>query len=1170
MTNHSNPDGNPSPQLQALDFRKDIERLTEGFVGRKWIFDEVDKWLRSSTETFFILTGEAGVGKSAIAARLTQLRKDLIAYHFCIAGRNSTIVPGTTLRSLAAQLGKRLDGYGEALAKTIRPTYLSVNVKIQVDVLDGGQITGVVLKNLTLADPREELESLLTAPLAAMAAPAEPVIILLDSLDEAFTYNPNENLATLLAGLHNLPGWVRIILTTRPEERVLSFFHSIPRHVVAAESQMNRNDIQRYVKNRVAARSLRARLQAASKPVGREEFIARVTELADGNFLYTKILLNDIENGTQSLDNLAALPAGLDEIYTRFLLRIADEWERKYQPLLAVLSVAREPLTFDQLVLFGNKSAQLTGHRMNETMLLQALRVLRQFLDVSGTPGEERYRLFHQSLRDFLGDRKRSLDRACPPHDAHMAVADYYLENIPADWHNCDSYGLRHLPVHLKEGGYIQFLDKLLTDFNWLDAKLQRFDVGALLADYELTENRAADSFHQALRQESHVLHAYPGSLYVQVRNRLWRGDNSELDRVLESGAGRPALPWLRAVSPLPIETSLVRTLSGHTETTNAALLVDQDRRIVSGSWDGTIRVWDVATGQQLQHWDAGSEVDSLVAAPDGSIVVSRDQADKIQVWDGKTGSLAYRLPEKARTLGITADGHGLLLAEEKRIMLWDLKARQRVRSWKSPGSSVASMLSTPDGHSFIAAGSDGAIFVWQNDWKGAASSPGELTETELPSLRTLRSPLKPGQTDGYNWDTALGISEDGRLLAAADGHGFVWLYDLEEHSVLLDRRDDERGYQTVAVSNLGMWLLTGSRHSTIYLWSLSDPGVAAEMLGHTGHVRQVMMTRDGRQAVSAGGEGNVCLWKLSRDRFMARSASHEGDVKAVACSAEGAFAISGGEDGRLCLWDLSSHTLVWSIPNAHGDSITAVALVDADHVISGGSDAFVNVWNIHSRKRITRKRIRGDVDLDAFAFFCDSNRLLAAAMDLYQVRVWDLKKNKLIKSIEKFTVEEKGYISAGAFTPDGEALFLVSSSSGEGEVEMIPLSARGKRRILPFGNLSDDIEVVLLSPDGKLAVLGDIDGLISVYEPDNPKSHRSLSEHRNYVDALALSPDGRWLVSGGWDRVLRIWDLSTGEVVSRYAWQLPLQCADLATTPDGATRIVVGDSQGNVLFFEI
>jgi ATP-dependent Clp protease ATP-binding subunit ClpA len=84
-------------QLKAIAFDHDIKRLIEGFTGREWIFEEINRWLQQDNKRFFILTGEPGVGKSAIAAQLTQIRRDIAAHHFCIAGDGGTIEPNNVL-----------------------------------------------------------------------------------------------------------------------------------------------------------------------------------------------------------------------------------------------------------------------------------------------------------------------------------------------------------------------------------------------------------------------------------------------------------------------------------------------------------------------------------------------------------------------------------------------------------------------------------------------------------------------------------------------------------------------------------------------------------------------------------------------------------------------------------------------------------------------------------------------------------------------------------------------------------------------------------------------------------------------------------------------------------------------------------------------------------------
>lgn len=105
-------------QLKAIAF-PNIQQLTEDFTGRSHILNDIDHWLQQKDQRFFVLTGEPGVGKSAIAAQLIQTRNDIVAYHFCRSQHTEEMKPGRILRSLAAQLGKTLPHYGEALAKTI-------------------------------------------------------------------------------------------------------------------------------------------------------------------------------------------------------------------------------------------------------------------------------------------------------------------------------------------------------------------------------------------------------------------------------------------------------------------------------------------------------------------------------------------------------------------------------------------------------------------------------------------------------------------------------------------------------------------------------------------------------------------------------------------------------------------------------------------------------------------------------------------------------------------------------------------------------------------------------------------------------------------------------------------------------------------------------------------
>jgi hypothetical protein len=505
-------------RLSAIAFDSDIAKLTENFTGRQWVFDDIDRWLKESEERFFILTGEPGVGKSAIAASLIQQRQahqDLAAYHFCVAGRVGTIEPDNVLFSIAAQLIKFFPDYAEALVNTIKPLHLSVNVEINIETIRDSVVQGVVIENLHTQHPKKSFDIILRQTLSSLPNPPEKsILILIDSLDEAVTYNEEDNLVRLFSQVNDLPSWIRLVFTSRHDERrVLSHFKTLKPYLYHLEklSKQSLEDIHTYVDERVK-RDL-VQVQLKKYEVSPLALVKQLTDLSKGNFLYTKVLLDDIESGGQPLDkeNLAKLPKSLSEFYHTFLIRrVEAEWEGKYQLIFQVLTVTKAPITEEEL-------ANLVNEKLSETELRQRLMVVRQFLDVEKNIwNKQSYTLFHQSLRGYLADSEKNEVFYCSPKDGHEQIVKYYwqYQKDPKSWQDCDVYGLQFFVPHLVDLAslekppvngkqYIETLHELLATEvagrnAWFIAKDQIGDTAGFLADvklaWELAERNWTDA----------------------------------------------------------------------------------------------------------------------------------------------------------------------------------------------------------------------------------------------------------------------------------------------------------------------------------------------------------------------------------------------------------------------------------------------------------------------------------------------------------------------------------------------------------------------------------------------------------------------------------------------------------------------------------------------------
>ncbi|MEG4197265.1 ATP-binding protein [Microcoleus sp. Pol12A5] len=506
-------EGTPiQPKITAIPFDDVIATLTKDFTGREWLFEEIDNWLANSDKQFFILTGEPGLGKSAIAAQFIQNQRDknnIVVYHFCIAGRGGTTEPNNVLQSLAAQLMKYFPyDYAEALVNTIKPFHLSVNVNITIETIKNSEVQGMVINNLYTSYPQEVLDIVLRKPLKAIdlsQTQKQAIVILIDSLDEAVTYKEEENIVTLLSQVKDLPSWVRFICTTRQERRVLSYLETLKPFIyhLKEQSKNSLNDISQYIIRRFNSEKIHEKLDIFK--VDSPTLVDSLTDKSSSNFLYTKLILNEIELGYQPLDQLDTLPSGLYGIYHEMLRRRCsdNEWENKYQPILGTLAVTQAAVTETQLVNF-TKNRQLT-----KTKIKQNLRVLIQFTDIfqNNESKGKTYTLFHQSFRDYLLDEKKNEDFYCDAIEQHQEIINFYKKETH-HWNDLnqkkiDSYGLLYLPKHLKLSEQKEELYTLLTGSpKWMEAKSITFGNVAYVDDLNL----AIDGFADPLEEPNQIV----------------------------------------------------------------------------------------------------------------------------------------------------------------------------------------------------------------------------------------------------------------------------------------------------------------------------------------------------------------------------------------------------------------------------------------------------------------------------------------------------------------------------------------------------------------------------------------------------------------------------------------------------------------------------------------
>jgi hypothetical protein len=365
--------------------------------------------------------------------------------------------------------------------------------------LSNSTAQGVVINNLDVSgimSVQEAFNLFVLNPLNVIYSNGfnQPVTILVDALDEALTHEGKRTIVDLLSNLATLPPQVRFILTSRKEARVENKFADAETLDLSAPAfhALNQSDIQAYIQTRCTQEETLSAVVSPLEPTQQAAAIAQIAEKAEGNFLYVRFLLDGIERGERSLTDLEGLPNGLEALYYQSLERVVslEQWRETAAALMSILSVARTSLTLRQLQAFTQQAESATHHCLLD---------LGQFLEEMAPHGEQteaepQYRLYHQSVVDFLrkrsfslGEHTRANPYYLPAQESHQKIVASY-QRVDQPWHTMPAAGTYfwyYFPYHLSEAGQQDDLRQLLVNFDWLQAKLDATNVTALLADYD-------------------------------------------------------------------------------------------------------------------------------------------------------------------------------------------------------------------------------------------------------------------------------------------------------------------------------------------------------------------------------------------------------------------------------------------------------------------------------------------------------------------------------------------------------------------------------------------------------------------------------------------------------------------------------------------------------------
>lgn len=525
------------------------------------------------------------------------------------------------------------------------------------------------------------------------------------------------------------------------------------------------------------------------------------------------------------------------------------------------------------------------------------------------------------------------------------------------------------------------------------------------------------------------------------------------------------------------------------------------DGRVVSGSNDNTLRVWDTITAQCLQVLEGHLAEINCIAVLSEDQVVSGSNDETLRVWDASTGQCLQVLEGHLSGINCVAvlpDGRVVSGSADTTLRVWNADTGQCIQTLDRHTSGVINVAVLPEGR-VVSTSWDGTLQVWNVD-------------TGI-CFRTLKM-----HSSWFHYNiTCLAVLTNGLIASGWDDNTLrVW-------NVTTGRCQIFKGHKNRIICVAGLrdsLVVSGSKDSTLRVWDTATGLCRNTLRGHTDDINCIAVFPDGR-VISGSDDCTLRVWDSTTGFCLQTLKKHKASINCVAPLPYDRV-VSCSNDRTLRVWEATTNQClqILNINRNYPWSITCVAVFPDDRVVSGSDDSMLRVWDAKTG-RCLKTLIGHKNRINCVAVLPDGH--IVSCSNDNTLRVWDVQTGKNIKTL----TGHKEIINCVAALPNGRVV------SGSDDLTLRVWDVATGECLQILEGYTREVRCVTVFKDGRI-VSGSYDHTLLVWNADKGTCIQRLKGHEDWITCVAVIDDDR-VVSGSFDEELRIWNVKTGQCLQIY-----------------------------------